>query len=147
MIPAFMVNMVNMPSGKSSPIQKKPARKQVRFKKEPVKNKQEAIKKSKPFVKKAVKKKSKPKTNKIMNALKDLDKKAAAIAPLPAKKMLEELDQLAKLEQPKKPVAKPKKKRAALEQTFRELNKLKDKKIKIAKKNTPKPVVEKLLEF
>jgi len=145
-IPAFMVNMVNMPSGKSSPIQIKPARKQAKFKKEPVKNKQEVIKKSKPFVKKAVKKKSKPKTNKIMNALKDLDKKAAAIAPLPAKKMLEELDQLAKLEQPKKPVAKPKKKRAALEKTFRELNRLKDKKIKIAKKNTPKPVVEKLLE-
>jgi len=146
-VPAFMVNMVSIPSGKSSPVQIKPTeRKQAKIKKEPAKNKQEIIKKSKPFVQKVVKNKSKPKTNKIMNALKDLDKKAAAIAPLPAKKMLEELDQLAKLEQPKKPVAKPKKKRAALEQTFRELNKLKNKKIKIAKKNTPKPVFEKLLE-
>tara|TARA_Y100001936_G_scaffold128838_1_gene125960 strand:- start:349 stop:1806 length:1458 start_codon:yes stop_codon:yes gene_type:complete len=155
-VPAFMVNMVSIPSGKSSPVQIKPTeRKQAKIKKEPAKNKQEIIKKSKPFVKnikkmevvkKAVKKQSKPETNKIMNALKDLDKKAAAITPLPSKKMLEELDQLAKLEQPKKLVAKPKKKRTALEKTFRELNKLKDKKIKIAKKNIPKPVVENLLE-
>ena len=97
-------------------------------------------------VKKAVKKQSKPKTSKIINALKDLDKKRAAVAPLPARKMLEELDQLAKLKTSKKPIAKPKNKKTGLEETFRELKKLKDKKIEIAKKKVSKPVVENLLE-
>ena len=97
-------------------------------------------------LKKAIKKQSKPKTNKIINALKDLNKKGAVVAPLPAKKMLEELDRLAKLEYPKKPIAKPKKKKTDLAKTFRELNKLKDKKIEIAKKKAPKPVIKNLLE-
>ena len=150
-VPAFMVNVVKISSGEKSPIKQKPA-----------KNEQAVIRKSRPSVKKnkalvnknkksvaiekAVKKQSKPKTNKIIKALKDLDKKAAAVAPLPAKKMLEELDQLAKLEQPKKPIAKPKNKKNNLKETFRELKKLKDKKIQIAKKKVPKPVINNLLE-
>ena len=60
--------------------------------------------------------------------------------------MLEELDQLARLEKPKKPTAKPKNKKTDLEETFRELKRLKDKKIKIANKKVFKPVVENLLE-
>ena len=150
-VPAFMVNVVKISSGEKSPIKQKPA-----------KNEQAVIQKSRPSVKKnkalvnknkksvaiekAVKKQSKPKTNKIIKALKDLDKKAAAVAPLPAKKMLEELDQLAKLEKPKKRIAKPKNKKTNLEKTFRELKNLKDKKIQIAKKKVPKPVINNLLE-
>ena len=95
-VPAFMVNVVKISSGEKSPIKQKPA-----------KNEQAVIKKSRPSVKKnkalvkknkksvatekAVKKQSKPKTNKIIKALKDLDKKAAAVAPLPAKKCLKNL--------------------------------------------------------
>jgi len=150
-VPAFMVNVVEVSSGEKSPIKQRP-----------VKNEQAVIRKSRPSIKKsktlvkqnkkslaekkAVKKQSKPKTNKIINALKDLDKKAAAVVPLPAKKMFEELDQLAKLEQPKKPIAKPKNKKNNLKETFRELKKLKDKKIQIAKKKVPKPVIKNLLE-
>ncbi|MEC9019099.1 MAG: TonB C-terminal domain-containing protein [Nitrospinota bacterium] len=150
-VPAFMVNVVEISSGEKAPIKQRPA-----------KNEQVVIKKSRPsikksktllkqnkkslVVKKAVQKQSKPKTNKIINALKDLDKKTAAVAPLHAKKMFEELDQLAKLEQSKKPIAKPKNKKNNLEETFRELKKLKDKKIQIAKKKVPKPVIKNLLE-
>jgi len=150
-VPAFMVNVVKISSGEKLPIKQKPA-----------KNEQAVIKKSRPSVKKnkalvkknkksvatakVVKKKSKPKINKIIKALKDLDKKVAVVAPLPAKKMLEELDQLAKLEKPKKRIAKPKNKKTNLEKTFRELKNLKDKKIQIAKKKVPKPVINNLLE-
>ena len=150
-VPAFMVNVVEISSGEKAPIKQRPAKNEQAV----IKKSRPSIKKSKTLlkqnkkslvVKKAVQKQSKPKTNKIINALKDLDKKTAAVAPLPAKKMFEELDQLAKLEQSKKPIAKPKNKKNNLEATFRELKKLKDKKIQIAKKKVPKPVIKNLLE-
>ncbi len=150
-VPAFMVNVVEISSGEKAPIKQRPAKNEQAV----IKKSRPSIKKSKTLlkqnkkslvVKKAVQKQSKPKTNKIINALKDLDKKTAAVAPLPAKKMFEELDQLAKLEQSKKPIAKPKNKKNNLEETFRELKKLKDKKIQIAKKKVPKPVIKNLLE-
>ena len=175
-VPAFMVNVVKISSGEKSPIKQKPAKNEqavikksrppvkknkalvkknkksvatkIKKSRPPVKKNKALVKKNKKSVatKKAVKKQSKPKTNKIINALKDLDKKAAAVAPLPAKKMLEELDQLAKLEKPKKRIAKPKNKKTNLEKTFRELKNLKDKKIQIAKKKVPRPVINNLLE-
>tara|TARA_B100000686_G_C16684903_1_gene914136 strand:- start:1 stop:1416 length:1416 start_codon:yes stop_codon:yes gene_type:complete len=138
-VPAFMVNVVEIPSGVKSPIKRKPAKNKL-----PITKNETSIKKIRKNM--VLKKQSIPKKNKIITALKDLDKKATALAPLPAKKMLEELDQLAKLEHPKKLVAKPKKKRTDLKQTFRELNKLKDKKIEIAKKTVRKPVIKNLLE-
>ena len=150
-VPAFMVNVVEISSGEKAPIKQRPAKNEQAV----IKKSRPSIKKSKTLlkqnkkslvVKKAVQKQSKPKTNKIINALKDLDKKTAAVAPLPAKKMLEELDQLAKLEKPKKRIAKPKNKKTNLEETFRELKKLKDKKIQIAKKKVPKPVINNMLE-
>ncbi len=147
-VPAFMVNLVEVSSGNKSATKNKPAGKN----KASIKKTKPAIKKSKPPAKKtkppkkAVKKKAPPKPNKIITELNKLDKKAAAVAPLPAKKMIEELDQLALLERPKKQVAKPKIKKPVLEETFRELEKLKDKKIEITKEDTSKPVVENLLE-
>ncbi len=140
-VPAFMVNLVEISSGNKAAVQKKPARKR----KAPIKKTQPKVKKTAP-AKKVIKKKSPPKPNKILTALKQLDKKAASVAPLPAKKMFEELDQLALLERSKKPIAKPKNKKPVLEETFRELEKLKDKKIDLKKEIGPKPVAESLLE-
>ena len=150
-VPAFMVNVVEISSGEISSIKQKFVKKEntaikqssssIKKSKKPVKNNKKSL-----VLNKTVKKQSKPKTNKIINALKDLDKKAAAVAPLPAKKMLEELDQLARLEKPKKPTAKPKNKKTDLEETFRELKRLKNKKIQIAKKKVPKPEIKNLLE-
>ncbi len=120
-VPAFMVNVVEISSGKKSQIKKKPAEKnQANTKIKTSKTEQTVIKKSKTAeikikksvaVQKVVKKNSKSKTKNIINALKDLDKQEVGLAPLPTKKMFAELDQLAKLEQPKKQVAKKKNKR------------------------------------
>lgn len=135
-VPAFMVSLVEFPSGNKSAVKKKPTRKS----KAPVKK---TVAKKKPAPAKKI---SQPKPNKIITALNKLDKKAAAVAPVPASKMLEELDQLARLERPKKSIAKPKNKKPVLEETFRELEKVKDKKVKVNKSETPIPVFESLLE-
>ncbi|MBT5471236.1 MAG: TonB C-terminal domain-containing protein [Nitrospina sp.] len=147
-VPAFMVNLVEISSGNKSAAKKKPTNKnkaQIRKNKSSIKKNKPPAKKTAP-AKKVIKRKAPPKPNKIITELNKLDKKAAAVAPLPAKKMIEELDQLALLERPKKQVAKPKIKKPVLEETFRELEKLKDKKIKIEKEDTYRPVVESLLE-
>ena len=60
--------------------------------------------------------------------------------------MLEQLDQLALLEYPQKTLAKPKRKNLVLEETLRELEQVKDKKIEIRKEISPKPMPESLLE-
>ena len=142
-VPAFMVSLVEVSSGNKSAVQKKP----VLDRKAPIKNTKPKVKNTaapkKTIKKKVVKKKSPPKPNKILTALEKLDKKAAAVAPVPVKKMLEELDQLAVLERPKKPIAKPKMKSPVLEETFREL---KDKKIDLKKEISPEPVANSLLE-
>ena len=96
--------------------------------------------------KKVALKKSPPKSNKILKALKNLDKKAAAVASLPSGKMIDELDQLALLERREKTVAKPKTKKPVLEETFLELEKLKNKKIDIKNEKKPKVFSENLLE-
>ena len=116
-VPAFMVNLVETPSGQKQAAWKKPA---------PKPKLKKTIVKKKVVEKKVASKKPKSKPNKILKALKKLDKNAAAVAPLPAKKMIEELDQLASLEPPKKIDAKPKIKKPVLEETFRELEKLKN---------------------
>ena len=145
-IPAFMVNLVEIPSGQKPAARKKPVPKR----KAPIKKTKPKVKKAaakkKVIKKKVAPKKSPPKPNKILKALKKLDKNAAAVAPLPAEKMIEELDQLASLERPKKTVAKPKAKKPVLEETFRELEKLKNKKIDLKNKKTPKVVSENPLE-
>ncbi|MEK9628265.1 MAG: TonB C-terminal domain-containing protein [Nitrospinota bacterium] len=152
-VPAFMVNLVELPTGNKPAAKKRPAKekKSPAKKRKPVKAKKKAVKKKvvkKEVVKKAPppKKVPPPKPSKILKALKQLDKKAAAVAPLPAKKMIEELDQLAMLDRKKKPVAKPKTDKPILEETFRELEKLKEKKINPEKVISSKPVAENLLE-
>tara|TARA_B100000686_G_scaffold159703_1_gene167328 strand:+ start:204 stop:1460 length:1257 start_codon:yes stop_codon:yes gene_type:complete len=145
-VPAFMVNLVEIPSG-----QKQAApRKTVRNRKTSVKKTKPQVKKTnikkKVAKKKIISKKSLPKPNKILKALKRLDKNAVAVETPPTKKMIEELDQLALLERHKKNFTKPKKKKPVLKETFRELEKLKNKKIDLKNKKTPKVVSENLLE-
>ena len=150
-VPAFIVSLVETSSGNKLAAQKKTAG-----------DRKSPIKKSKPKAKKpavakrvtkkqvakkqVVKKKSPPKPNKILTALKKLDKKTVAVAPIPAKNMLEQLDQLALLEYPQKTVTKPKRKNLVLEETLRELEQVKDKKVEIRKEISPKPMPESLLE-
>ena len=145
-VPAFMVSLVESPSGNKSAVKKKPVRKS----KAPIKKSEPKIKKTvakKNVVKKKtapVKKTSQP--NKILAALDKLDKKAAAVVPVPAKKMIEELEQLALLERPKKEIAKPKIEKPVLEETFRDLEKLKIEEVKIKKDVSSTPKLETLLE-
>ena len=145
-VPAFMVSLVESPSGNKSAVKKKSVRKS----KAPIKKSEPTIKKTaakKNVVKKKtapVKKTSQP--NKIIAALDKLDKKAAAVVPVPAKKMIEELEQLALLERPKKQIAKPKIEKPVLEETFRDLEKLKGEKVKIEKDVSSTPKLESLLE-
>ena len=144
--PAFMVSLVESPSGNKSAVKKKPVRKsKAPIKKSGLKIKKTAAKKN--VVKKKtapIKKTSQP--NKIIAALDKLDKKAAAVVPVPAKKMIEELEQLALLERPKKQIAKPKIEKTVLEETFRDLEKLKGEKVKIEKDVSSTPKLESLLE-
>ena len=145
-VPAFMVSLVESPSGNKSAVKKKSVRKS----KAPIKKSEPKIKKTaakKNVVKKKtapVKKTSQP--NKIIAALDKLDKKAAAVVPVPTKKMIEELEQLALLERPKKQIAKPKIEKPVLEETFRDLEKLKGEKVEIEKDVSSTPKLESLLE-
>ena len=145
-VPAFMVSFLETSSGNKLGAQKKTAgdRKAPIKKIKPKLKTPAAIKRI--TKKQVVKKKSPPKPNKILTALKKLDKKTAAVAPIPAKSMFEQLDQLALLEYPKKTAAKPKRKNLVLEETLHELEQLKDKKIDRRKEISPKPMPESLLE-
>ena len=155
-VPSFIVNLVETSSGNKLAAQKKTIgdRKAPIRKPNPKARKPSAAKKSakkqvtkKQVAKKqVVKKKSPTKPNKILTALKKLDKKTVAVAPIPAKNMFEQLDQLALKEYPKKTVAKPKRKNHVLEETLRELEQLKDKKIDRRQEISPKPMPESLLE-
>ncbi len=126
-VPAFRVSLVGSPSGNKSAVRKKP----VRESKAPIKKKTALVKKT-----------SQP--NKIIAALDKLDKKAAAVVPV--KKMFEDMEQLALLERPEKSIAKPKIEKPVLEETFRDLEKLKSEKVKIEKDVPPTPEFESLYE-
>ena len=150
-VPAFMVSFLETSSGNKLAVQKKTAgdRKAPIKKIKPKLKTPSAIKrvaKKQVAKKQVVKKIPPPKPNKILTALKKLDKKTAAVAPIPAKSMFEQLDQLALLEYPKKTAAKPKRKNLVLEETLHELEQLKDKKIDRRKEISPKPMPESLLE-
>ena len=120
-VPAFMVSLMESPSGNKFAVNKNPIRKS-----------ETPIKKS-AAKRNVVKKKTAPakkilQPNKIIAALNKLDKKAADAVPVPTKKMFEDLEQLALMERPKKQIAKPKMEKPALEETFRDLEKLKTEK-------------------
>jgi hypothetical protein len=146
-VPAFMVSLVESPSGNKYAVKKKPVRKS----KAPIKKTKSEAKKSiakKNIVKKKkapIEKASKP--TKIVAELNKLDKKVAAVVPVTTKKMFKELEQLALLEHPKKRVAKPKTEKTAYwDETFHDLEKFKSKKMKVEKDVSSTPELENLLE-
>ena len=155
-VPAFIVSLVETSSGNKLSPQKKtvgdrktPIKKIKPKAKKPAAAKRVARKqvaRKRVAKKQVVKKKLLPKSNKILTALRELDKKTAAVAPIPTKNIFEQLDQLALLEHPQKTVAKPKRKNLVLEQTLHELEQLKDKKIHRRKESSPKPMPESFLE-
>jgi len=155
-VPAFIVSLVETSSGNKLSPQKKtvgdrktPIKKIKPKAKKPAAAKRVARKqvaRKRVAKKQVVKKKLLPKSNKILTALRELDKKTAAVAPIPTKNIFEQLDQLALLEHPQKTVAKPKRKNLVLEQTLHELEQLKDKKIDRRKESSPKPMPESFLE-
>jgi hypothetical protein len=156
-LPAFMVSLVSVPSGNQSPKKLEPKKKVVKpkigkknFEKKPTPKKKEskkpAIKKRK--VSKSIKSKKIPsvkKHNKVLDALNKLETKVATALP-GSKSMVEELDQLARLDkvQRKKQPVKLLKKKSVIEKTFRELEALKNTKIKKEKASIQVPNHEEL---
>jgi TonB family protein len=144
-VPAFMVNLVSEPMGSQAP-KSKHSKPHFKVEKSKVKNltpKALALKRttvSKPAVVKEV-----PASKGILAALNKLESNTALP---PKKKMIEELDQLARLEKPKqKPLASKRiKKKTVTEETFRELEVLKNKRIGDVKAVAPAPLQEDILK-
>ena len=158
-VPAFMVSLVSEPTGFKSAAQKRSeslararnskARKKGVEKKTALKKsaKLKETTASKPAEVKKVPTVKTPKSNGILEDLNKLEGRMALTIP-PGKKLVEELDQLARLEKPKiKPVpAKSIKQKPISEKTFRELETLKNKKIEDKKAVAPVPLHEDILE-
>ncbi|MBT5867996.1 MAG: TonB family protein [Nitrospinaceae bacterium] len=156
-VPAFMVNLVSEPSGYKSPAPKrakppvetekpKATKKAVVKKDAPVKPAQQS-----PVLKKSVTKPVETKKiavvkapNEALEALTRLEAKSSSVVPK-NKNLMEQLDQVARLET-KVQAAKPTKPKAIAEKTFRALEILKNKKIKQTKAVTPVPLHEDILE-
>jgi TonB family protein len=142
-VPAFMVNLVSEPMGSKAPTPKrsKPSVKVEKSKVKKLSQKTPALKRttvSKPTV---VEKISKSK-----GMLEELNKLETNIALPPKKKMMAELDQLARLEKPKLHASKPIKKKIVTEETFRELEALKNRMIDEVKAVAPVPLQEDILK-
>ncbi len=141
-IPAFMVNLVSEPSGYKSPVpkrakspvdieQSKPVQKSVENETAPLKPvKQSPVKAKTVAVVKT--------PNVVLEALNKLDGQMAIVGSK-AKNMVEELDQLARLET-KAPPAKPIEQKPIAEKTFQELETLKNKKIQDKRAVVPVPL-------
>ena len=136
-VPAFMVNLVSGPAGFKADAEKRinpPAKAQ----KPDLKKLKKKITASKPSVMKKVPRVTTPKSKKVLEELSKLETNM----DIPQKKnMVEELDQLARLEKPK---SKPKSKlleaksiASVSEETFRELETLKNKKVNEVKAIAP----------
>ena len=153
-VPAFMVNLVSEPTG-NKVIASKPLTPKVIAKKEVSAKKPKA--KIVPVEKKSAPKKSVnksrvakppaikiPKPNKALEELENLEGKAVLATP----NLVEELDQLARLEKPKiKPkVAEPIKQKPIAEKIFQDLETLRNKKINDKKIVAPVPRREDILE-
>ncbi len=156
-VPAFMVNLVSEPTGfktaaakpsKPPAKAKKPNAKKM-AKKVPAIKKKTAIKKAPAAKKTAVSKPDKllaiqtPNTKGILEELGKLETKM--VVP-PNKSMMEELDQLARLEKPKRKPVVTKPVKSVSEETFRELESLKNKKINEVKAVAPAPLQEDILK-
>ena len=132
-IPAFMVNLVSGPSG-FKPAAGKPINPPAKAKNPDPKKVKKKITASKPSVMKKVPRVTTPKSKKVLEELSKLEKNMA----IPTKKnMVEELDQLARLEKPKPKPLKTKPIKSVSEETFRELETLKNKKVNEVKAIAP----------
>jgi TonB family protein len=160
-VPSFMVNLVSEPAGfkkpgpkRSESVSKKPKakKKSVEKKSAPKKaaKKIPALKKtpvSKPTKAKPVEVKKvptikTPKPNKALEALNKLEGSVALAAP----NVVEELDQVARLEKTRKKPAKPAKQKSISEETIRDLESLKNKKVIEKKTLAPVPPPQDILE-
>jgi TonB family protein len=142
-VPAFMVNLVNEPMGSTAPKPKR-SKTSVKVEKSKIKKlsqKAPALKRitvSKPTAVKEV-----PRSKRILEELNKLETNKG----LPSKKkMMVELDQLARLEKSKPIASKPIKKKTVAEETFRELETLRNKKIDEIKAVAPVPLQEDILK-
>ena len=151
-VPAFMVNLVSEPSGYKSPAPKR-AKPPVEIEKTKATKKIAPVKPAKqsPVLKKSVTKPVEAKKiavvkapNEALEALTRLEAKSSSVVPK-NKNLMEQLDQVARLET-KVQAAKPTKPKAIAEKTFRALEILKNKKIKQTKAVTPVPLHEDILE-
>ncbi|PIP71440.1 MAG: hypothetical protein COW89_11920 [Nitrospinae bacterium CG22_combo_CG10-13_8_21_14_all_47_10] len=149
-VPAFMVNLVSEPEGFKSAAPKVLAPPKIA--EEPKGQKpieKIATSKEAPASKSAKVKEVKrmPKVQ-VPGILEELNKLETKMSTPPGKTMVEELDQLARLEKPKgKPLAsKPFNKKSVTEETFRELETLKNKKVDEIKAVEPVPLHQDILE-
>ena len=142
-VPAFMVNLVSEPMGSTAPKPKR-SKPSVKVEKSEIKKlsqKAPALKRimvSKPT---AVKEVSRSK-----GILEELNKLEINKGLPSKKKMMAELDQLARLEKPKPLASKPIKKKTVAEETFRELEALRNKRIGEIKAVAPVPLQEDILK-
>ncbi len=154
-VPAFRVSLVSEPTGfKSAALNRSKAPVRAREKKKSGVEKKRASKKpvklKKPAMPVEVKKVpavKPPKSNGILAELNKLEAKIALATPS-GKTLVEELDQVARLEKPRiKPApAKPVKRRPVAEETFRGLEVLKDKKVEVEGAVPPAPLHQDVLE-
>jgi hypothetical protein len=155
-VPAFMVNLVSEPTGfkkaaqkRSEPAKRSQKPKSVKKKTAPKKSvkKSPSLKKTKTAKPAKMKKLASiktPKPNLALEALNKLDGRVALAVP----NLVEELDQVARLEKTKvKPSpAKPVKQKPITERTIRDLETLKNKKVKEKKSLIPVPPHQDILE-
>jgi TonB family protein len=141
-VPAFMVNLVSEPMGSTAPKPKR-SKPSVKVEKSEIKKlsqKAPVLKRTTVSKPTAVKEVSKSKG--ILEELNKLETNKG----LPSKKMMVELDQLARLEKSKPLASKPIKKKTVTEETFRELEALRNKKIDEIKAVAPVPLQEDILK-
>ena len=140
-VPAFMVNLVSSPTGFKLAAEKR-SNATAKVKKLELTRADKKTVASKPS---ALKKASKVKTPKSEGVLKELSKLETKMATPPKKNMVEELNQLARLEKPKRKRLAAKPIKSVSEETFRELENLKNKKIKELKAVAPTLLPEDVL--
>ena len=155
-VPAFMVNLVSESAGfkKAAPKRSESVSKKTRAKKKSVEKKSApkkaakkipALKKtpvSKPVEVKKVPTIKTPKPNRTLEALNKLEGSMALAVP----NVVEELDQVARLEKTRKKPAKPAKQKSISEETIRDLESLKNKKVIEKKTLVPVPPPQDILE-
>jgi TonB family protein len=142
-VPAFMVNLVSEPMGSKAPTPKrlKPSVKVQKSRVKKLSQKTPALKRtmvSKPTVVKEV-----PRSKGMLEELNKLETNRALP---PKKKMMAALDQLARLEKSKPLARKSIKKTIVGEETFRELEALRNKRIDEVKTVAPVPLQEDILK-